>query len=214
MDILKLLMEGLPMTLRITSGALLIGVVAAVPLTALRRAPSRLIQALTAFVIAFVRSVPPIVWIFVVYYTVGSLEQLRLQAEPAATIGLGLIASAYLAEIYRGALEAIHEGQFDAIKALAIPRRVAYVKILAPQSLVLVVAPVTSYAVSLLKDSALASVVGAQDITFLAFERSQLTMSGLETFIIAGLLYLVLSLLIAWAGSGLERLGRLAVSRG
>lgn len=212
MDILELLMDGFPVTLRITAGALVIGVVVAVPLTALRRAPSRLLQAPATFAIALVRAVPPIVWIFVVYYTVGSLDRFRLDAEPAATIGLGLIAAAYIAEIYRGAIEAIPAGQFDAIRALAIPGYVAYRRIIAPQSLVLVIAPVTSYAVSLLKDSALASIVGAQDITFLAFEHSQLTMSGLETFLIAGVLYLLLSLLISWAGAGLERLGHWRVS--
>lgn len=212
MEILGLLLSGLPVTLRITAGALLIGVVAAVPLTVLRRCPVRLVRGPAIFVIALVRAVPPIVWIFVVYYTVGSLDQFRLEAEPAATIGLGLIASAYIAEIYRGAIEAIPAGQFDAIHALAIPGPVAYARVVAPQSLVLVIAPVTSYAVSLLKDSALASVVGAQDVTFLAFEHSQLSMSGLETFIVAGALYLILSLLISWAGAGLERIGRWQVA--
>jgi len=213
-DILRLLLEGLPTTLRITAGALLIGLVVAIPLTALRRAPFTIVSSVTALLIALVRSVPPIVWIFVVYYTVGSLEQFRLDAEVAATIGLGLIASTYLAEIYRGAIEAIPEGQFDAIKALALPTPTAYLKVLVPQSLLLVVAPATSYSISLLKDSALASVIGAQDITFLAFEHSQMAMDGLETFVIAGLMYLALSLLIAWMGSWIQWLSRVVISRG
>jgi polar amino acid transport system permease protein len=204
-EILSLLLGGLSTTLSITLGALVIGVLVSVPLAMLRRAPVALVPQLVGLVIELIRAVPPIVWVFIVYYSVGSSPALMLEPEVAAAVGLGVIASAYFAEIYRGAVAAIPAGQHEAVAALAVPRRIAYAKVLIPQSLVLVIAPVTSYAVSLLKDSALASVIGAQDVTFLAFQQAQLTLDGLQTFGVAGAIYLALSLLIAWGGTSLDR---------
>lgn len=205
-DVFSLLLQGLPTTLQVTAGAFLIGAVAGLPLALARRSGPAALKAAVGFVIMIVRVVPPIVWIFMVYYSIGSLEALRFDAEAAAMVGLGLIAAAYLAEIYRGAIDAVPSGQFDAVDALGLGRYTAYRRVIIPQSLVLVIAPATSYAVNLLKDSALASIIGSQDITFLAFERTQQTLSGFDTFVIAGALYLILSLLIAWTGLGIERL--------
>lgn len=213
-ETLRILVSGLPTTFAVTAVALVIGLVAAVPLTVLRRASWTPARWAAGALIEVVRTVPPLVWIFVVYYSVGSSKSLTMTPNLAAMVGLGIIAAAYIAEIYRGAVQSIPRGQYEASTALGIPRHIAYARVIVPQSLILIVAPATSYAVSLLKDSSLASVIGARDTTFMAFEHVQLTFKGLQTFTLVGVIYLVLSLLIAWLGSMLDTMVRRRLFRG
>jgi polar amino acid transport system permease protein len=71
--------------------------------------------------------------------------------------------------------------------------------------MVVVVPPAATYAIGLLKDTAIASVIGAQDITFFAMQENQATLQGLTIFTLAGLLYIALSLPIAALARATDR---------
>lgn len=203
-DIVLKLAGGIDETLRITGSALLIGLIAGLPLVALRKSKHLVLRWIGSSFIDVARAVPPVVWLFLIFYGVGS-GALRMTPFQAAVIGLGLVSSAYIAEIYRAGLEAVDPGQKAACKALGVAPSRAYAFVIVPQALAVVIAPTTTYAISLLKDSALASIIGAVDITYLAFQETQMTLQGLSVFLVAGLLYLLLSLPIAALGRVLDR---------
>jgi polar amino acid transport system permease protein len=196
METLKLLSQGISQTVLITITAFAIGAVLGLPLALLRRSRWRAISWPASVVIETVRSIPPIVVLFLLYYAVGS-GVVKLSTFEAAVGGLGLIATAYLAEVYRAGINSVQSGQWEATRALGLPVLKTYSKVILPQSLIVVIPPAATFAIGLLKDSAIASVIGAQDITFRAFQETQATLQGLTIFGIAGLLYIALSLPIA-----------------
>jgi polar amino acid transport system permease protein len=194
--ILSSLAEGIGQTITITAGAFALGAVLGFPLALMRRSPYRVLRAPAIAVIEVLRAIPPIVWLFIVYYGIGT-DVVRLSTFAGAVLGLGLIASAHLAEIYRAGIGAVARGQWEAATALGLPRRAVYQRVVLPQALVVVVPPAATFAIGLLKDSAIASVIGATDITFRAVQETQANLQGLTVFAVAGLLYIALSLPIA-----------------
>jgi polar amino acid transport system permease protein len=145
-------------------------------------------------IIEVLRAVPPVVWLFIVYYVLGSgtIGMVRLKPVEAAIIGLGAIYTAYIAEVYRGALDAIPAGQWDALRALGMPRIPAYRRVLAPQGVVLAIPPMATYGIALFKDGAIASIIGVTGITFQAVQLTNQTLNGLANFAVAGAFYIIL----------------------
>lgn len=204
-DIFLTLLGGVGETLRITGASLAIGLIGGVPIVTMRRSKSAVLRMLGIAIIEFTRSIPPVVWLFLIFYGLGS-GVLKLSPFQAAVIGLGLIASTYMAEIYRAGLDAVGNGQMSAAEALGMPLGRTYFHVIVPQALVVVIAPTITFSISLLKDSALASILGAIDVTYLAFQETQVTLQGLSIFMIAGAIYLALSLPIAAFGKLLDQL--------
>lgn len=206
------LVAGVPMTLFLTLGALLIGVILGIPICMARRSRHPVPRNLAAALIVAIRSIPPLVWLFLVYFGLGS-GILRLSPLVAALSGLGLITAANMAEIYRGSLAAIHSGQWEASQALGLPRWSRLVEIIGPQVARISLPAVATYAIGLLKDTAVASIIGVPELAFKGTYLSQQTFKGLEIFAAVGLLYIAMSLPIAWASRVVDARIRLRVAR-
>ncbi|MGE0146692.1 MAG: amino acid ABC transporter permease [Parvibaculaceae bacterium] len=195
-DMIMGVATGIPWTLAVTAAAFVLGAALGLPLCAMRVskfAPLRFV-ALT-YVILF-RSIPPLLLVFFFFFGLGS-GYLPISAFEGAILGLGLITAANMAEIYRGALSAIHMGQWEASEALALPSYSTYLDIIAPQLLRVSLPSSASYAVGLLKESAIASTIGVADISFNANYIAKSTYQGLAVFAIAALFYITISLPIA-----------------
>ncbi len=172
-------------------------------------APLRLIA--RAYV-NLVRAVPPIVWLFIVYFGVGS-ELLRLTPFGAALIGLGLISSAHLAEIYRGGMISIGKGQREAAAALNLGPAYSFIDVMAPQAIRVALPPSAGYAIGLLKDSAISSAIGVPELTERANEVAQATLSGLPVYVTLAAIYILMSLPIAWLARTVDTQLRAKVAR-
>ncbi len=196
-QIAEKILLGLPATIGLTVLALLIGIIMGIPLMLARTARQGWLRFLAAAVITFVRSIPPIVWLFVLFFGLGS-GYIRIQPFPAAAIGMGMIASAYMAEIYRGALLSIHQGQWEGAAALGLTRGRMWTDILLPQLFRVALPAMATYAIGLLKDSAIASTIGVGEMTFHANQQAMSSYRGLEVFSFVALIYILLSLPIAW----------------
>jgi polar amino acid transport system permease protein len=193
---LSALAHGVGQTMTITLGALAIGLVLAFPVAVMRRSRRAVLRLPATGFIELFRSVPPIVWLFFIYYGLAQ-EGFRASTYQAAVLGLGLIATAYLAEIYRAGLDAVGRTQWEAAEALGLPALARYRWVILPQALVVVIPPAATYGIGLLKDSAIASVIGAREITFFAFQQTQASLEGLTIFTAAGLLYIASSIPLA-----------------
>ncbi|GAB7006481.1 amino acid ABC transporter permease [Nocardioides sp. AN3] len=203
MEALRTVMLGLPMTLVVTAGALLIGTVLAVPLTLgleHRRGP---VWFLCRAAVDLVRGVPPVVWLFILFYGI-SLGTVRLSALSAGIGALGLVASAYLAEIFRGSLKSIHFGQAEAATALGLSLRATWVHVIGPQAWRTALPAYTNYAIALLKDSSIVSIVGVAEIVSRSGQLSRTSDLGIFVFVLAGGVYVLLSILLAWGSRHLH----------
>ena len=195
------ILQGLIWTVIITVAGFVFGAIVGVGVAAARTASSRIIRAIGLVWVEGIRSVPPLVWLFVVFFGLAEVG-LRLTAFQAAVITFSLIASVYLGEIYRGGLSALSLGQIEAANSLGLGRFDLLARIISPQVLRTVSPSMVTYGIGLMKDSALASTIGVVEMTFRANQVAQNTGQGLTAFAIVGGAYLLLSVpLGAWARS-------------
>jgi polar amino acid transport system permease protein len=203
-DHLTALLQGIPMTLVVTAGALAIGAVAGIPLMLVLAYGWAPVQALFRLVIDLLRGIPPIAWIFIIYYGLAQ-DVIRLDPLTASVLGLGLISGAYMAEVYRSGLLSVDAGQWAAARALGLGEVRLFVEVIAPQALRTALPPASTFALSLLKDSAIASVVGVTDVTFQANHEAQTSFDSLTVFVLAGALYIVMGLPMAVVSRRMDR---------
>ncbi|MDQ0392022.1 amino acid ABC transporter permease [Labrys monachus] len=210
-DMLAIL-SGLPWTMALTAVALALGVFFGVPLALARRSRHAAVWLAAAAVIALIRSIPPLVWLFILFFGLGT-GYIQISPFLAAAVAFGLIATANMAEIYRGGLMAIQHGQWDAAEALGLSRFHTFADVVAPQALRVSLPSAASYAIGLLKDTATASTIGVMELTFQANQLSQRTFSGLYAFGIAAAIYILISLPVAWLARSADSYLRTKVAR-
>ncbi|MGY1651990.1 amino acid ABC transporter permease [Geodermatophilus sp. SYSU D01119] len=212
MDVLEAVLLGVPVTLLVTVAALALGAVLAVPLAAARRSRVVPLRWLGRVVIDVVRGIPPVVWLFLIFFGLGR-DLIRLEPIEAGIIGLGVISAGYLAEIYRGGLSAVHRGQWEAASALGMGGTDTLVRVVAPQAFRVSLPAVTTYAISLLKDSTIVSAIGVSEILFRATQSARSMGAGLTPFFVAAAVYILLSAPLAWLSRGLDARLRARVAR-
>ena len=150
-----------------------------------------------------VRGTPLLLQLFVLYFGLAALVQ--LPAFVAALVGLGLNYAAYESEIYRGALEAVPQGQLDAARTLGFSNRQTLMLVRGPQAFRFALAPMTNDFVALLKDSSLVSVITVVELT----KQTSIFAANIGSWVLPGALcaalYLVLSLPMARLARRIEK---------
>lgn len=212
LDNILLILSGLPWTIALTLGSFGIGCILGVPLLAARRSRIGPVRWIAALLIQVVRALPPILWLFIIFFGIG-MGIMPINPFVAALIGLGLIASANMAEIYRGALASLHQGQWEAATALNFGTRYTLIDVVAPQAFRVALPSAASYLIGLMKETAVASTIGVTDLAFRGNQVSQLTFKGIEVFALVGLFYIFLSLPVAWLSRSADSYLRAKVAR-
>ncbi|WP_449433317.1 amino acid ABC transporter permease [Pseudomonas putida] len=206
------ILRGLPSTLTLTLAAFALGSLVAVPLCALRVCRVGYLRLAAALIILSVRSVPPIVWLMFIFFGI-SHSLFALSPTLAAVLGLGLITAVNMAEIYRGSLQAIPKGQSEASRVLGMSQRQRFRLITAPQVFRFSIPGGATFCIGLLKDSAIASVIGVAEISQVTAYLTQQTYRGLLLYAFSGLLYLALSFCLAAAFRRLQHVLRARIER-
>lgn len=192
-----ILLSGLPYTIAVTFGALIIGAIFGIPVMLLRMSNIWILRTSMIVLIALVRSVPPIVWVFLIFFAIGT-ALFPIDPLPAALISIGTIASVNMAEIYRGGFAAIHHGQAEAAAALNLSKWHTFKDVIAPQVMRVSVPLIATYTIGLMKDAAVASTIGVPDLSYQGRYVTELTYEGLTVMGFVGLLYIAISLPVAW----------------
>lgn len=187
---------GVVNTVILTVVAFAIGAIAAVPITVLSRSSFAPLRGIVRAFVQLVRAVPVLLWLFIVFF---GLPQYGVRPTPmgAAIVTLGVVSAVYISEIYRGGLAAIDRGQVEASLAVGLGKLDTAFRIIGPQMFRVVLPPVATYMIGLLKDSALASTIGVVEITYRANTLTQVTGKGLSVYFVTGVIYLALSLPLA-----------------
>lgn len=193
------ILQGLIWTVIITLSSFAVGALVGIAVVGARTAPSRVLRAIGRVYVDIIRSVPPLVWLFIVFFGLAELG-LRLTPLQSAILTFSVIASAYLGEIYRGGLAALGTGQIEAAQSIGLGGFDLVARIISPQILRTVSPSMVTYGIGLMKDSALASTIGVIEMTFRANQVTQTTGMGLTAFAIVGAAYLALSIPLGlWA---------------
>ena len=207
-----LILRGMPWTIGITALSLLIGCILGFPIMMGRNSRFAVLRILATTLISIIRAVPPLVWLFLIFFGVGT-GAISMSPLTAALIGLGLIAATNMAEIYRGGLISIHHGQWEAAKALNLGRRATFRDVIAPQMFRVALPTSATYAIGLMKDTAITSTIGVPELAYQGARLTQETFQGLKIFGMVGLLYILLSLPIAWISRRADLYLRAKVAR-
>jgi polar amino acid transport system permease protein len=143
--------------------------------------------------VEFIRSTPLVLQIFFVFY-VGPQVGVTLSPWMAGMIAIGLHYAAYLSEVYRGGIEAVPKGQWEAALALNLSTRQTYTRIIIPQALPPSIAAMGNYLVGIFKDTPMLSVIGVAELMHAANAIGGQSYRYLEPYTLVGLILLAISL--------------------
>jgi His/Glu/Gln/Arg/opine family amino acid ABC transporter permease subunit len=198
------LLGGWPTTVKVAAGALIFALIFGLVIALLRLSRWHWLRIPAIAYIEFFRGTPLLVQLFVIYFGLpdAGFEPTPLQA---AIVGMGLNGSAYLAEIYRAGIEAIHRGQMEAALSLGMTPARAMRYIILPQAMRTMLPPITSFSIVMLKDTAVVSVIAAPEIMFYARNLVTETLQSAVVYSMAGALYLCMTVPMARLVARLER---------
>jgi polar amino acid transport system permease protein len=189
------------------------------------------IRRLATAYVQLIRNIPPLVFVFIFYFFISNqlipvmgLENLLryhhgdinpLQSflfGPAqlwenlisGVLCVGLISAAYIAEIVRSGFEAVPKGQWEASQSLGLSRWSRFRFIIAPQVLTAIVPALAGQFISLVKDSSIISLISIQELTFVGTEIANSSGMIFEIWLLVGLGYLILCLLLSLCFSYIE----------
>jgi polar amino acid transport system permease protein len=201
---LTTLLGGWPETVKVAIASLLFALVFGLVVALLRLSRWRLIRIPTTAYVEFFRGTPALVQLFVIYF---GFPDIGYQPSPlqAAIVGLGLNGSAYISEIYRAGIESIHRGQMEAALSLGMTPARAMRYIVLPQAMRTMLPPITTFAIVLLKDTAIVWTIGVLEIMALARQLVTATLQANVVYLMAGAIYLCMTIPLARAAARLER---------
>lgn len=158
-----------------------------------QRTPFRPLAIAVREAVEFIRSTPLVLQIFFVFY-VGPQFGIRLSPWTAGMIAIGLHYAAYLSEVYRGGLESVPRGQWEAAKSLNLSTARTYFRVILPQALPPSLAGMGNYLVGIFKDTPMLSVIGVAELMHTANAIGSETYRFLEPFTLVGIIFLCISL--------------------
>lgn len=197
------LLRGLGVTLELTGWSLLLTLIFGLAAALLQRSSSWAAHAVARIYVEIVRNTPLLVQLYLVYFVLAPI--LDLDRFVAAVLALAIFEGAFAAEIFRAGIEAIPKGQWEAARALGLSSPAVYRLVILPQAIRLVLPPLTGLAVSLIKHSALVSVIAVADLTTEGRNLIADTFMTFELWFTVAALYLALTVSLSLLVSALER---------
>jgi polar amino acid transport system permease protein len=189
-----LLVSGLGIALGLVIGALV---------CACALSKSRGLRRFAAIWVSFLRGVPLLVQLLLMYYLLPVIG-ISIPALAAAVITVGICASAYISEIWRGAIGALPPGQSEAAEAIGMAPGTIWTRIVLPQAVVMSLPALVNELILLVKASSLVSMVGIMEVTRASQAQAATTFRPLEVYLAAACIYLAINLCLAGIGRWLE----------
>ncbi len=187
------LMAGVGATLAVVFAAVGAGLVLGIPVGIAHIYGPRLLRPLLWSFDRLFRGFPVIVLLFLFYFGLGGLPGVRMPPFAAAVLALGLRSAAYQGQIFRGTLAMVDPGQQEAARAIGLSRGQALLWIILPQALRFSLPALANEYAVVLKDSALAFVVGVIELLSVARFMAARTRDPLTAYLAAAALYWLLT---------------------
>ena len=204
-----LLLLGLFNTLKITGLALVFGVPLGLLLALLRLYGNLAVRLPVGFIIEFLRTTPPIAQLFWFFFALPILIGVEINPFEASVLTFSLQSSAFFAEVFRGGIQSLDSGQWEASKALGMQRNETLRRIVLPQAVTRMIPAFLERAIELMKTTTLVSTISYADLLYQTNNIAQSTYRTIEVFTIAAAMYFVVIFACSLAVRRLEiRLAR------
>ncbi len=215
-------LDGLLTTIELTAITMAIGIAGGVLIAAMRLSPNPILSRVAWFYVWLLRSVPLLVQLLF-WYNLGALyprlsfgvpfgpalvsagSNTLISPFAAAILGLGLHEVAYMAEIFRGGILSVPHGQTEAALSLGMTRRVALFRIVLPQAVRVVIPPTGSEVITVVKGSALVSVITLTDLLYSVQKIYAENYLVIPLLLVAVIWYLILTSMLSAGQYLLER---------
>ena len=203
-DIVRNLLVALRWTVALSLIAFVGGGLVGLALLVLRLAPSRIGRLVVAGYVQLFQGTPLLMQLFLAYFG-AALLGFPTSAWTAAAMALTLYTSAFLAEIWRGCVEAVPRGQWEAARSLAMGFGQTLRHVVLPQALRIAIAPTVGFLVQVIKGTALASVIGFVELTKAGTMITNATFQPFLVYSCVALMYFALCFPVSLTARRLER---------
>ncbi len=171
----------------------------------LRTAPIRVLRWLARGFIELLQGTPVLMQLFLTYYGLAVVLDLRIDPWPAVVLALTLNAAAFLGEIWRGSIEAIPRTQWEAARSLALSHTQQLCLVILPQALRISIPATVGFLVQLIKSSAIASLIGFVELTRAGQLMTSVTFDPMTIYPLVAMLYFIVCWPLSLASRKLER---------
>ncbi len=204
LKMLEAMAQGTVVSLEVFFLTLLISVPLALPVALGRMSKNRLLAASVNLYLLVMRGTPLILQLIFVYFAPYYLFGLSSGRFAAVIIAFSINYAAYFAEIYRGGIESIPKGQYEAAKVLGFTRSQTFFRIILPQVVKRIIPSMGNEVITLVKDTALAQTIGVAELFRAAQNASARQFSTLPIFV-AGVFYFVMNWVVSAAFARAEK---------
>lgn len=231
----NLLLQGLATTLRLAVWATIFATLVGLVMGYWRTCDNLTLRIVARIYVELIRNIPPVVFIFIFYFFVSSqlfpavgIDSIDTRSDfaqgdlfyfmfgdprlfsnfLAGMICLALFEGAYITEIVRAGIQSMQHGQWEAGRAIGLSHFNVLRDIIIPQAVRKILPPLAGQFITLIKDSAIISLISIQELTFIANEVASTTTKVFETWILVGFMYFALCYSFAVLFAHLERRAR------
>lgn len=188
-----ILIKGVLNTLLISAFAIPAGIFLGVFVCLMRISTNRTLRWTSIVYIEVIRNIPLLILLFMLFYALP-FYGVRLSGHTTGFICLSMYGGAYFAEVFRGGVEAVSKGQFDACKALGLKYGFYMRRVIFPQLYAYIIPPGTNIALTMIKESSLLSMITVAELTYAAHDVNGRTFTPIETFATIALIYWLISM--------------------
>lgn len=215
-DNLTYMLKGAGASLALALGALVFGVIIGILMAAMKLSKSRILNIIANIYVEILRGTPMLLQVLFFYLGVPVIFQMitgtRLRVDPyvVGLIAMSLNSGAYQTELIRSGIQGVDKGQWEACETLGISYFTMMKEVILPQAFKRIIPPMVSEFITLIKDSSLISCIGAAELLYTAQVLGAKYYNYLDPLIIAGCMYLVMTVTISFIARKIEK--RMAIS--
>ncbi|MGG0717536.1 amino acid ABC transporter permease [Robertmurraya massiliosenegalensis] len=190
-------------TISITALSLLIAMIIGIIFAGFKISSSKILHRIADIYIGVIRGTPLIVQIMFLYYGLANI--VNLDSFTAGALALGIHTGAYIAEIFRGAVQSIDRGQMEAARSLGMSYSLAMRRVIFPQAFKRAIPPLVNQFIIGLKDSSLVAYIAVTDLYNTALSVQGENYMPFETYFVVGIYYLVIVLIFTAIANRIEK---------
>ena len=208
---LLFMLRGAGVSLMLAVGAIVIGCVIGILFAAAKLSKSKVLRVIGNIYVEIFRGTPMLLQVLFFYLGVPVLYQritgTRMSADPylVGLIALSCNSGAYQTELIRSGIQSVDKGQWEAGETLGIQYPVMMKEIILPQAFKLIIPPLVSEFITLIKDSSLISNIGALELLYSAQVLGKRYYDYLDPLILAGVMYLFMTVITSYISKKVER---------
>ena len=196
--------KGLWITIYISVISMIFALIIGLFISILRLSKIYILVLISRTYIEFFRGIPLFVFIIWLYYGLAMVSGINFDPITAGIICLSMQHGGYLAEIYRAGIQAVAKGQWEASFSLGFSIINTFIRIIFPQAVKIIIPPTANMFIGLLKDSALVSIIGVNELMRQSQIATSLTFRPFEFYTVTALIYIVLTLCLSQIAKFLE----------